>query len=79
VWKSTDGGKTYPKKLLIDPGQAMQSSLQFRDGKLLILHEQADEKPDKDIGTTLEKALLGFFDLQVPTRFVVREVPLDEL
>jgi sialidase-1 len=73
IWRSTDGGTSYPEKLLIDPGLSAQTSLQYHNGKLLLLYEQADPQPFNP-STAASKALLANLAVLHPTRIVYREV-----
>jgi len=73
VWKSTDGGKTYPTKTLVDPGSSAQTSLQYGNGKLFLLHEQTDPKPIT-FDNVLQNLVLGKVEVLLPSRFVFREV-----
>eukprot|EP00929_Paragymnodinium_shiwhaense_P109423 TRINITY_DN7583_c0_g1_i1.p1 TRINITY_DN7583_c0_g1~~TRINITY_DN7583_c0_g1_i1.p1 ORF type:complete len:716 (-),score=145.99 TRINITY_DN7583_c0_g1_i1:371-2518(-) len=71
VFKSVDGGRTYPFKYLIDEGDAMQTSLQYLAEKqqLQLLHEQADPAPAE-----LSDLLVGSLVVQLPDRFVFRVI-----
>eukprot|EP00930_Biecheleria_cincta_P087173 TRINITY_DN76423_c0_g1_i1.p1 TRINITY_DN76423_c0_g1~~TRINITY_DN76423_c0_g1_i1.p1 ORF type:complete len:628 (-),score=79.70 TRINITY_DN76423_c0_g1_i1:358-2241(-) len=75
IWKSVDGGTTYPHLHTLDPGLAAQTSLQFYRGSLVVLHEQSDEADDSTLGTMTAKAFLGDLSVLLPSRFVYREVP----
>lgn len=77
VWKSMDGGGTFPEKTLIDPGLSAQTSLQYRDGKLMLLYEQADPEPLNPSSSATE-ALLDNLVVLLPTRLVLREVVIQE-
>lgn len=75
LWMSVDGGESYFKKLLVDPGVTGYSALQHYvvDGErhLGLLHEQADRPPDTD----LSRYIQGGINVVTPTRFVFRELP----
>lgn len=74
LFKSVDGGVTYPVKLLIDPGETGYSSLQHYDDRLGLLFEQADASPFSE-----EELVTGSMNVEVPTRFVFRELAEKEL
>eukprot|EP00928_Gymnodinium_smaydae_P039255 TRINITY_DN26849_c0_g1_i1.p1 TRINITY_DN26849_c0_g1~~TRINITY_DN26849_c0_g1_i1.p1 ORF type:complete len:607 (+),score=67.53 TRINITY_DN26849_c0_g1_i1:40-1860(+) len=76
VWRSTDGGRTYPRKQLVDAGLSAQTSLQFRSGKLMLMYEQADPVADSP-SDILMKYLVQNLKILLPTRIIVREIPLD--
>merc|ERR1712032_1196427 len=73
VWKSTDGGGSYPHKMLIDAGLSAQTSLQHHDGQLTLLYEQADPSPDTPEHEALH-ALIENLKVLLPDRFVYRGV-----
>ena len=76
LWKSVDGGRSYPQKWLLDPGLSAQSSLQTLPNGLALLYEQADPKPGDDQSASYMSKLLGNLEVLLPTRFVYREVLL---
>ena len=45
LWTSRDNGKTYQFNQIIDEGLSAQTSLQYVNGKLHLLYEQADPIP----------------------------------
>mmetsp|Transcript_235 Transcript_235/g.535 ORF Transcript_235/g.535 Transcript_235/m.535 type:complete len:675 (+) Transcript_235:214-2238(+) len=73
VFKSTDEGATYPKKVVLDPGLSAQTSLQFINGKLYVLYEQADREENSLTNTALYE-LIGDMKILLPSRFIFREV-----
>merc|ERR1712187_529875 len=78
MWKSTDGGRTYPQKALLDEGLSAQTSIQVeRDGTIYVLYEQADPKPFS-FENEMMKSLLQNMVVLLPNRFVLREVPHSE-
>jgi len=74
VWKSNDGGRSFPSKTLIDPGLSAQTSLQFHAGKLYMLYEQADPSPQVTIEDKLMHNALQDLRVLLPNRFVFRDV-----
>eukprot|EP00933_Yihiella_yeosuensis_P067913 TRINITY_DN73056_c0_g1_i1.p1 TRINITY_DN73056_c0_g1~~TRINITY_DN73056_c0_g1_i1.p1 ORF type:complete len:530 (-),score=84.67 TRINITY_DN73056_c0_g1_i1:35-1567(-) len=74
VWRSKDGGRTYPESVLIDGGLSAQSSLQRNGEKIILLYEQADDPPET-VENMAVKTLLGELEVLLPTRFVFREIP----
>jgi len=78
IWKSTDGGKTYPEKTLLDDGLSAQTSIQVSEkGKVFVMYEQADPAPFSIKGHIVKKVLENMVIL-LPTRMVVREIPQTE-
>jgi len=78
IWKSTDGGKTYPEKTLLDEGLSAQTSIQVSEkGKVFVMYEQADPAPFSIKGHIVKKVLENMVIL-LPTRMVVREIPQTE-
>jgi sialidase-1 len=73
VWKSIDGGGSYPRKLLIDSGLSAQTSLQHHRGQLSLLYEQADPSPDTVENEVLQ-AMINDLKVLLPDRFVYRSV-----
>mmetsp|Transcript_159052 Transcript_159052/g.281950 ORF Transcript_159052/g.281950 Transcript_159052/m.281950 type:complete len:312 (-) Transcript_159052:4-939(-) len=72
IWKSTDGGSSFPEKLLIDSGLSAQTSLQWRNDRLKVLYEQADPSPVNPVTEVLLENLV----VLLPSRFVFRDVPI---
>eukprot|EP00429_Kryptoperidinium_foliaceum_P094252 CAMPEP_0176195346 /NCGR_PEP_ID=MMETSP0121_2-20121125/6466_1 /TAXON_ID=160619 /ORGANISM="Kryptoperidinium foliaceum, Strain CCMP 1326" /LENGTH=199 /DNA_ID=CAMNT_0017534115 /DNA_START=117 /DNA_END=716 /DNA_ORIENTATION=- len=74
LWKSKDGGRSYPEKTLIDPGLSAQTSLQHHDGKLFMLYEQADPTPQVTVQDMIMDEALQNLRVLLPNRFIFREV-----
>lgn len=73
VWRSDDKGDTYKTKTLIDEGLSAQTALQFHDGQLTLLYEQADPQPETPMNVLLNKVVENL-QVLIPDRFVFREV-----
>lgn len=76
VWRSADGGQTYPDKQLVDGGLSAQTSLQFLNGKLMMMYEQADYEANATSGDVLLNLLIQNLKVLLPSRMIVREIPL---
>jgi len=74
LYKSTDGGTTYPHKYLLDSGLSAQTSLQVSGGKTVLLYEQADDPPDVP-REEFDDDLIQNLNVLIPARFMFREIP----
>mmetsp|Transcript_6615 Transcript_6615/g.24664 ORF Transcript_6615/g.24664 Transcript_6615/m.24664 type:complete len:700 (+) Transcript_6615:133-2232(+) len=75
IWKSTDKGKSYPHKFVVDEGLSAQSSLQHHDGgKMVLLYEQVDPEPQYSASDVVLEYIAGDVKVLLPSRFVFREV-----
>jgi len=74
IWRSTDEGRTYPVKKLVDPGLSAQTSMQQHNGQILLLYEQADPDPLFTIADKLLHKAIENLHIELPNRFVYREV-----
>lgn len=77
LFKSEDGGKSYPKKVIVDEGLSAQTSLQHYKKSLVLLYEQADPLPPYSVIDKIVEKLAGDVRILLPTRFVFRETPTD--
>ena len=77
LWLSEDNGTSYQLKQVIDSGLSAQTSLQLNKGKLVLLYEQTDPSP-MDMLEIIEKEFLGNLKVLLPSRFVYRELNIDE-
>lgn len=73
VWRSTDGGRSYPDKRLVDGGLSAQTSLQMVSGRLVMLYEQADPAPMFTFEDIIGDKAVQDLRVLIPNRFVFRE------
>uniref|UniRef100_A0A7S2PGL4 Sialidase domain-containing protein n=1 Tax=Zooxanthella nutricula TaxID=1333877 RepID=A0A7S2PGL4_9DINO len=74
VWKSTTSGNDYAEKVLLDSGASAQNSFQLIGKKLVLLYEQSDPDPMFTVDAIVTRQALGHLQVQLPHRFVFREV-----
>merc|ERR1712228_659559 len=69
IFKSSDHGASYPQKILVDEGATGYSAMQYYDDKLGLLYEQADPA-----SFGWGNLVTGSMNVEVPTRFIFREI-----